>query len=252
MNGFLRISFFVSVVFLTTQWAYCSSDTPQVLRYKACQSPQTYLSTQREKLVREYRDDRKEEISYTIKKIIQEKTEPVETDIISRTFIQVAGSLRYLNMAKVKATSNPSRSELIDSLGRELPFDAVSGKVAEDRIRLVFPEKAISAGDEWEYVASPTQVFPAELKTIYKVKGFQKYRSRNCVVLESRTAHKGSYPSNGVSVDIKSNGVIYFDFDEGIILNSVSSTTMKTVYLNESQDMRKLTHITEAKYRLQD
>lgn len=251
MNRFFGNLFLVGLM-LFTVGGYSFAETVSILRYKVSRDPQMYLSTQREKLVREYRNDTENEISYTIKKKIQEKTEYVDEDILSRTFYQVAGSLRYLNKAKVKATANPTSSELIDSLGRELPFDDTSEKVAQDRIRLIFPEKAIAAGDEWEYIAAPTQVFPAELKTIYKVKSFQKYRNRNCVVIESRTAHKGDHPSHGVSVDIRSRGVIYFDVDNGLILNSVSSTTMETVYVDQNQDLRKLTHVTDAKYRLQD
>ena len=236
------------VVFVTTM-SFAKSEVR--LRYKVHEPSLTYQSTHREKITRVFVDESVEKISYTIVKKIEETTESVD-DRIERSFLQLAGTLKYMGIAKVQATSYPSSTERIDSLGNELSFDGVSEPPAADRIRLVFPERRLAKGDKWLYVASPTDVFPGELETVYVVKAFRDYGDIPCVVLKSRTVYNKTHESNGVTLSIRSHGVIYFDYNKGVILNSVSSTTVKTSYLNESakDGLKHLTQVTDAKYRL--
>ena len=219
------------------------------LRFQPSEKNLTYVSSQREKISRTYNDSQVKQLSYTVKKKILETIKEETPGRLTRNCKQLAGSLKYMDKAKVKAYKNPEYTEYINVLGEELPPEGAQFTPAADRIRLVFPAKPVDEGDKWSYDAPPTDVFPGVLKTVYTVKSIDD--SHSIAVLQSSTAYKGTHTSTGVEVSVRSNGVIHFDYGRGILLKSLTSTTIRTVYLAENNEIKESVQTTDAKYKLQ-
>jgi len=108
-------------------------------------------------------------------------------------------------------------------------------------MQLVFPDEDVQIGTTWQNTVEPNLQVPVPLDVTYKVLSFEKIKNFDCVKIASTVRSGSKSTIEGLSLDVKADGFIYFAFKEGkMIRNEVKSTMrmiLKRVINNQPQSI---------------
>lgn len=108
-------------------------------------------------------------------------------------------------------------------------------------MQLVFPDEEVNIGSTWSSTVEPNLQVPVPLSVTYKVLAFEKIKNFDCVKVASTVRSGEKSTIEGLALDVKADGFIYFAFKEGkMIRNEVKSSMrmiLKRVINNEPQSI---------------
>jgi hypothetical protein len=108
-------------------------------------------------------------------------------------------------------------------------------------MQLVFPTEEIAIGSTWSNTVEPNLQVPVPLNVTYKVLSFEKIKNFDCVKIASTVRSGDKSTIEGLSLDVKADGFIYFAYKEGkMVRNEVKSSMrmiLKRVINNEPQSI---------------
>jgi len=114
-------------------------------------------------------------------------------------------------------------------------------QIDASKMQLVFPEKEVNIGESWTSVIEPNLQVPVPMNVEYKVLSFEKIKGFDCVKIVSTVRSGKKSTIEGLALDIKADGIIYFAYKEGkYIRNEVKSSMrmiLKRVINNQSQSI---------------
>ncbi len=114
-------------------------------------------------------------------------------------------------------------------------------QIDTQKMQLVFPEKEVQIGSKWHNTVEPNLQVPVPLDVTYKVLSFEKIKNFDCVKIASTVRSGKKSTIEGLSLNVKADGFIYFAYKEGkMIRNEVKSTMrmiLKRVINNQPQSI---------------
>ena len=118
---------------------------------------------------------------------------------------------------------------------------ATAPEIDTRNMQLVFPENEVSIGTVWNNTLEPNLQVPVPLKVKYKVLSFEKIKGFDCVKISSTVRSGDKSTIEGLSLDVKADGYIYFAYKHGkMIRNEVKSSMrmiLKRVINNQPQSI---------------
>ncbi len=114
--------------------------------------------------------------------------------------------------------------EILSSSGME------QGNFQEMQIR--FPKKPVGVGDSWTSSIQPNPQLPIPMNVKYTVMGFEKMNGMDTVKLKSEvSSSQGS--AGSINLDVKANGMIWFAYDKGIMVQNEVTSNMVMIMEND-------------------
>lgn len=106
-------------------------------------------------------------------------------------------------------------------------------------MQLVFPDKELNVNDSWTSNIPASANVPVELNVTYTVVGVEKIKDQDCVKIASKVRSGEKTTIEGLSLDVKADGNIYFAYKAGRMMkNDVRSQMnmiLKRVVNNQEQ-----------------
>lgn len=146
--------------------------------------------------------------------------------------INVNGQVSPIPMIGQEVTTDMKpNGEIINTQG----FSGIDFK----SMQLVFPDRELQINDTWESNLKETSQVPVPLNVTYKVIGLEKIKDQDCVKIASTVRSGKKSAIEGLSLDVKADGNIYFAYKTGKMMkNEVKSQMnmiLKRVVNNEEQ-----------------
>jgi hypothetical protein len=96
-------------------------------------------------------------------------------------------------------------------------------------MQLVFPDEELEIGSSWANSIPPSLQVPVALNVTYKIVGFQKVKGKDCIKILSEVRSGDSTTIEGLSLDVKADGIIYFAFEEGMMVKNEVKSSMNMI-----------------------
>lgn len=174
--------------------------------------------------------------------LTQETNEVTDAGVISVTTVIDSGRIEVNSTPsvipnvgqRVKTEMHPNGA-IINTQGLNNPNLNLS------QMQLIFPDKAVEIGSSWENDIPPSLQVPVGLHVVYKVVGFEKIKGLDCVKIQSEVRSGKESNIEGLSLDVKADGIIFFAYQKGMMVqNEVKSTMnmiLKRVVNNKSESI---------------
>ena len=108
-------------------------------------------------------------------------------------------------------------------------------------MQLVFPEEPVAVGSTWTSTIEPNLQVPVPLTVTYRVLAFERIKNYDCIKISSTVRSGEQSTIEGLALDVRADGTIYFAFNEGkMIRNDVKSSMrmiLRRVIDNEPQSI---------------
>jgi|GEM_PF-689907 len=96
-------------------------------------------------------------------------------------------------------------------------------------MQLVFPDKELNINDSWTSNLSATAQVPVPLNVTYKVIGVEKIKDQECVKISSSVRSGKQTSIEGLSLDVKADGHIYFAYKVGRMMRNDVKSQMNMI-----------------------
>ena len=159
---------------------------------------------------------------------ITQKVVDVQGDVITQLtsidsgVININGKQSPLpNVGQKSTTDIKANGAIVSTSG----FDQIDTK----NMQLVFPEEDIKIGSSWSNTIEPNLQVPVPLEVTYKVLSFEKIKNFDCVKISSTVRSGSKSTIDGLSLDVKADGFIYFAYKEGKMIRNEVKSTMRMI-----------------------
>jgi len=101
-----------------------------------------------------------------------------------------------------------------------------------NQMQIKFPAKPVAVGDSWTSTIKPNPQLPIPMDVKYTVVGFEKVSGMDTVKLKSEvTSSQGA--AGSINLDVKANGMIWFAYDKGIMVQNEVTSNMVMIMEND-------------------
>jgi hypothetical protein len=174
------------------------------------------------------------------------KTEMFLTQVVSAFKDEVISLKTKIDSGTINVNGQPSPipmigQEVLTDMKRNGTIISNSGFQGLDlkSMQLVFPDKEMNVNDSWTSSIPASSNVPVDLNVTYTVVGVEKIKDQDCVKIQSKVRSGKDTQIEGLSLDVKADGNIYFAYKAGRMMkNDVRSQMnmiLKRVVNNQEQ-----------------
>jgi hypothetical protein len=98
-------------------------------------------------------------------------------------------------------------------------------------MQVVFPDKELAVNDSWAVTIAPTPAIPIALTVTYKIAGLEKLGGEECVKITASVSSDKKLLANGLALDLKSEGEMFFAHRLGRMLKNEMRSRSSLVQL---------------------
>jgi hypothetical protein len=174
------------------------------------------------------------------------KTEMILTQTVTSFKDGVIGLKTKIDSGMINVNGQPSP---IPNIGQEIATEMrPSGEIVNTQpfggldlkqMQLVFPRDPQNVGSKWTSVIPPSTQVPVSLHVTYEVVGTERIKDFECVKIKSAVRSGKESQIEGLSLNVKADGNIYFAYRAGkMVKNDVKSQMdmiLKRVINNQEQ-----------------
>ncbi len=113
--------------------------------------------------------------------------------------------------------------------GKIVNTQGLNNNLNLSQMQLVFPDKELEVGSSWSNEIPPSLQVPISLNVTYKIVGFETIKGKNCIKVVSEVRSGKEASIEGLSLEVSADGVIYFAYDEGMMVKNEVKSAMKMV-----------------------
>jgi len=113
--------------------------------------------------------------------------------------------------------------------GEILNTQGLNANLNLSQMQLVFPDRELEIGSTWSNTIPPSLQVPVGLDVTYKIVGFEKIKGKDCIKILSEVRSGDSSTIEGLSLDVKADGTIYFAFEEGMMVKNEVKSSMNMI-----------------------
>ena len=159
---------------------------------------------------------------------ITQKVVDVQDDIVTQLtsidsgVININGKQSPLpNVGQKSTTDIRTNGEIVSTSG----FNQIDTK----NMQLVFPEEEVKIGSSWGNTIKPNLQVPVPLNVTYKVLSFEKIKNFDCIKIASTVRSGKKSTIDGLTLNVKADGFIYFAYKEGKMIRNQVKSTMRMI-----------------------
>ena len=159
---------------------------------------------------------------------ITQKVVDVQGDVITQLTSIDSGSININgqqsplpNVGQKSTTDIKANGQIVSTSG----FNQIDTK----NMQLIFPEEDVRIGSSWSNTIEPNLQVPVPLNVTYKVLSFEKIKNFACVKIASTVRSGKKSTIDGLTLDVKADGFIYFAYKEGKMIRNEVKSTMRMI-----------------------
>mgnify|MGYP003573112538 FL=1 len=113
--------------------------------------------------------------------------------------------------------------------GQIINTEGLQGNLNLNQMQLVFPDEELEVGSTWSKELPPSLQVPVGLDVKYKIVGFERVKGKRCIKVLSEVRSGETSTVEGLSLDVRADGIIYFAYDEGMMVKNEVKSSMKMI-----------------------
>lgn len=186
--------------------------------------------------------DRKQATDINTEIFLKQEVEEVsDSGVISLNTIIESGRINVNgNSSAIPNVGQRVRTEMQPN-GAVVNTVGMNQQLNLSQMQLVFPDDAVEIGSSWSTKIPPSLQVPVALEVNYKIVGFETIKDFKCIKILSQVRSGKKTKIEGLKLDVKADGVIYFAYEKGLMVKnevkSAMSMVLKRVVNNKSESI---------------
>jgi hypothetical protein len=227
---------------LLTLLATSPADAGVLLRYKASPGDTANYQMVMEGSTTVFVADRRQKTDLNTEIYLKQEVDDVsDTGVIGLTTVIESGRINVNNQTSVIPNVGQRVRTEMQPNGAVINTVGMNQQLNLSQMQLIFPDDPVQIGTKWSNKIPPSLQVPVSLQVTYKIVAFESIKDFKCIKILSRVRSGKKSKIEGLKLDVKADGVIYFAYEKGLMVkNEVKSSmdmVLKRVVNNKSESI---------------
>lgn len=173
--------------------------------------------------------DKQQKTALTTEMFVTQKVLEAADDTVKMMTRIDSGSINVNGTTSVIPNLRQKVVTTMKPTGKILNTEGFSQQVNMNQMQLVFPDEPVNIGHSWKNRIEPTLQVPVPLDVEYRILKTEKIKGFDCIKIASTVRSGSKSTIEGLSLDVRADGTIYFAYKEGKMIKNEVQSNMRMI-----------------------